>query len=594
LNLPRTAVILGNAPAVLDEVSLGDFPKLLLPLANRPLVEYQLSLLASVGVTELLICTGREFEDRVPGLDLFAESTLNIQWHFQDVSRGTAGTLKEIEGRLEGTFWVMGGGLLLDADLTPMVEAHFRSGTLATVAAVREEDPAWRMERIETDGAGRIRTIQRIHPAHSRRSKLRPLDLYLFDRRVLASIPDHGYFDIKEQLLLELFGQAQQAIVHEFAESARTISSLDNLLSANADILLKRSPFLPFLQGGAATAAEGKEFSRPLSVIELPPVLVGRSSSIGERAALVGPLSIGEGCSVGQGAILNSSIVLDGAVIGPGARLTNCIIGPGVTVESGAELREVAVTADRNSRHGGVVSAAFRAEPAAIRADSCEAALEAGSRRRSYELWKQTFDFAFSFVCLILLAPVMLAIALAVRLDSGGPVVFRQRRCGKDGVEFTMYKFRTMVADAEEIKRELRTMNEVDGPMFKIADDPRVTRVGRVLRSANLDELPQFWNILRGDMALVGPRPLSWEEMRYNPRWRDMRIILKPGLVGLWQVRSHCKPHFADWIQADTEYVRNRSAWMDFKIFLTAVKTVGRSVFNAFSRSAKERQFDCN
>jgi lipopolysaccharide/colanic/teichoic acid biosynthesis glycosyltransferase/ADP-glucose pyrophosphorylase len=592
MGLPRTAVILGNSPALLDNVVLGQFPKLMLPLANRPLVEYQLSLLASAGVTTLVICTGRQFESLLPDLaQRYAGSPLNVRWHFQDVSRGTAGTLKEIERLIDDTFWVSGCGLLMDADLTPMIEAHTRSGTLATVAAVREEDPAWRMERIESDGSGRVRTIQRIHPAHTRRSKLRPIDLYLFDPRVLDRIPNHGYFDIKEQLLLDLYGMDNPAIVHEFSESPRTIADLGSYLAADGDVLLNRSGFRPFLE----QSTSGAQVGLPTAVAGIAPLAIGDGTSIGKGAVLVGPLSLGDGCTIGENAVLNSCLVLDGAVIGSGARLTSCIVGTGVVIEEGAELREVAVTIGKsNGSSGGRALTAFRREQHVVRPDSCEAALEASSRRRAYEFWKRSFDVVFSVVCLILLAPVLLALALAVRLDSKGSIIFRQRRCGKDGVEFTMFKFRTMVSNAEDIKRELMAQNEVDGPMFKMAEDPRVTKTGRLLRGTNLDELPQFWNILKGDMALVGPRPLSWEEMRYNPRWRDMRITLKPGLIGLWQVRSHCKPHFADWIHADTEYVRNRSAWMDFKIFLAAVRTICKSVLGAMRGSAKERQFDCN
>jgi lipopolysaccharide/colanic/teichoic acid biosynthesis glycosyltransferase len=167
---------------------------------------------------------------------------------------------------------------------------------------------------------------------------------------------------------------------------------------------------------------------------------------------------------------------------------------------------------------------------------------------------------------LIVCAPIVLAIALAIKLDSPGKVIFRQERCGLHGRRFTMYKFRSMVSNSEDLKRELQAINEVDGPMFKIVKDPRITRVGKFLRDSNLDEIPQFWNVLKGDMSLVGPRPLSMDEMGLNPKWRDHRLAMQPGLTGLWQVKAHSKLSFKDWVHNDIEYADNFSLRSDVKI----------------------------
>jgi lipopolysaccharide/colanic/teichoic acid biosynthesis glycosyltransferase len=179
---------------------------------------------------------------------------------------------------------------------------------------------------------------------------------------------------------------------------------------------------------------------------------------------------------------------------------------------------------------------------------------------------KRALDVVIAVTTLIIFAPIMLIIALVIKLDSPGEVFFCQERCGLHGRRFTMYKFRSMVSNSEDLKRELQAVNEVDGPMFKIVKDPRITRVGKFLRNSNLDELPQFWNVLKGDMSLVGPRPLSMDEMELNPKWRDIRLTMQPGLTGLWQVKAHSKLFFKDWVHNDMQYVNNFSLWFDVKI----------------------------
>lgn len=188
---------------------------------------------------------------------------------------------------------------------------------------------------------------------------------------------------------------------------------------------------------------------------------------------------------------------------------------------------------------------------------------------------KRVFDIVSAMAVLILFAPVMLILGVIIKLDSQGPVIFSQLRMGKDGREFKMRKLRTMVVNAEEIKHQLT--NEVDGPMFKVSRDPRVTRIGRFLRKWSIDELPQIVNVLRGEMSLVGPRPLADAEMRKNEHWRTTRLSVKPGLTGLWQIRGRGSRRFGDWVKYDTEYVRNFSLLLDMKIlFLTIGAVLGR------------------
>jgi len=183
---------------------------------------------------------------------------------------------------------------------------------------------------------------------------------------------------------------------------------------------------------------------------------------------------------------------------------------------------------------------------------------------------KRLLDIMCGIFSLVVLFPVFLIIAFLIKLDSKGPVFFLQKRCGRDGKEFRMCKFRTMVEAAELLKKNLNS--ETDGPVFKMRNDPRITRVGRFLRSFSLDELPQLLNVLKGDMSLVGPRPLASEEMTGNDSWREMRLSVKPGLTGLWQIFGRGSGKFSDWVMYDIEYVQKKSFLLDAKIlFLTVI-----------------------
>lgn len=187
---------------------------------------------------------------------------------------------------------------------------------------------------------------------------------------------------------------------------------------------------------------------------------------------------------------------------------------------------------------------------------------------------KRLIDVGLSLLMMVLALPVLVFIAFLIKLSGGGKVLYRQTRCGLNGRRFTLYKFRTMVADAEERKQELLHLNEMDGPVFKLTKDPRVTVFGRFLRRFSLDELPQLWNVLRGDMSLVGPRPPIPDEVERYQRWQRRRLSMKPGLTCLWQISGRNQIDFDRWIQLDLEYIDSWSPWLDLKILLKTVPAV--------------------
>jgi len=200
-------------------------------------------------------------------------------------------------------------------------------------------------------------------------------------------------------------------------------------------------------------------------------------------------------------------------------------------------------------------------------------------RKRVYLAVKRVQDVVLSALALIVLFPVLLLIGAIIVIDDpyGGPV-FTQIRCGLEGKEFLLYKFRTMCADAEQRLEELRPYNEMTGPVFKIRDDPRITRFGRLLRRTGLDELPQLVNILKGEMSIVGPRPPLPREMEQYTPYQMKRLSVKPGLTCFWQVQKHRNSQdFDSWVEMDLRYIRERSWLLDWKlIFLTIGAVIGR------------------
>ena len=190
-----------------------------------------------------------------------------------------------------------------------------------------------------------------------------------------------------------------------------------------------------------------------------------------------------------------------------------------------------------------------------------------------YLFFKRAMDIIGSLCGIILLSPLLIIVALAIKIeDPRGSIFFSQQRCGKDNKLFPMYKFRSMVSNAEELLEELMEHNEMDGPVFKIKDDPRITRVGKFIRKTSIDELPQLFNILRGDMSIVGPRPAIPHEVAEYSDYHKQRLLVKPGLTCIWQVSGRNSIGFDEWVDMDLEYIATRNLWMDIKLIF---KTVG-------------------
>jgi lipopolysaccharide/colanic/teichoic acid biosynthesis glycosyltransferase len=193
---------------------------------------------------------------------------------------------------------------------------------------------------------------------------------------------------------------------------------------------------------------------------------------------------------------------------------------------------------------------------------------------QSTSVWKRLLDIVGSILAAIILSPILILAAIAIRLTSPGPILFGQWRSGRGGKPFRMYKFRSMVVDAEARKKELIAHNEQDGPAFKIRSDPRVTWIGKILRSTSIDEMPQLWNVFNGEMSLVGPRPLPCDEAASCRGWQRQRVDVKPGMTGIWQLHGRSSVAFDDWMRMDIAYIRGVSFVGDVKLLAGTLPVV--------------------
>jgi lipopolysaccharide/colanic/teichoic acid biosynthesis glycosyltransferase len=298
------------------------------------------------------------------------------------------------------------------------------------------------------------------------------------------------------------------------------------------------------------------------------PVIIQSGSTVEEGATILGPTVLGAGCTVHRGATIVQSVLAAGTGIAESGTVRH-------SVASGrwSSKRISDVDADQVSSDEGQIA---RRRMLRVGSDDADSG-DADSTKSTYPTIKLFFDVAIAGISLILLSPVMLIAAIAVKIDSVGPVFFGHAREGKGGKVFRCLKFRTMCRDAHQKQRDLYAANTVDGPQFKLHNDPRITRVGAWLRSTNIDELPQLINVFLGQMSLVGPRPSPFRENQICVPWRRARLSVRPGITGLWQIcrDQRSEGDFHQWIAYDIMYVRHLSFWLDVKILLATVLTLG-------------------
>jgi len=312
------------------------------------------------------------------------------------------------------------------------------------------------------------------------------------------------------------------------------------------------------------------------------PLLVGEGHSIDANARIVGPVIIQSGARVEKHAtILGPAVIAANACIQSRAVVVHSVIGRGCTVQAHQIVRDRACFGQSASHKGGssvITPASFSERVARIKMNSQKIAEPAPSRRRVWNLrLKRALDIGAAGLALTLLSPLLAVIAILLKLDSKGPLFYGDKREGLRGRAFRCWKFRTMAVGADAVQKDLRALAKIDGPHFKLDHDPRVTRIGRLLRASNVDELPQLINVLVGQMSLVGPRPSPFRENQVCVPWREARLSVTPGITGLWQVCRHDRASgdFHQWIEYDLLYVQHFSFWLDLKIIAATLWTMG-------------------
>ena len=354
----------------------------------------------------------------------------------------------------------------------------------------------------------------------------------------------------------------------------RGVPGRDVVIAEGAFDLTHEDGLLAAMERSVHDAVEGAE----------QPLLLGDGHVIDPSARLIGPVVVHAGARIeGRATIVGPSLIGPQAVVSAGSVLAHVVIGADAVVPAGRVLRDRAWFAPAGA---GIEPANTDSRPTTFPARLArhrigelpmEAAPVEVAASRAYARMKRVFDVTVSSVALVLLSPVLAVVAAVVRLDSRGPIFFRHVREGLNGRTFACLKFRTMRDGANEMQRQLKGQDKMDGPHFKMRADPRITRVGRWLRATNLDELPQLLNVLIGHMSLVGPRPSPFRENQICVPWREGRLSVRPGITGLWQVCRHDRDagDFHQWIEYDLLYVQHMSMALDLKVLTATVLTLG-------------------
>jgi lipopolysaccharide/colanic/teichoic acid biosynthesis glycosyltransferase len=545
------AILLDSRPRYL-EGACGSASLLLTPLGLTTVLHYLSDRLSSMGHPRLTIATAfepePEYQRRIEDSGVRVEEIIP--------ARGLAARIADYEP----SDWLV----MVDARCFPsiglvpsalMLENEGGSRRVRHLVAL-EAHPGGTTERVQVDANGTVGRIQRYYDSLT----------WPFTSGVACSVIPISCTIGASDLPFSSLRALRRSL------SERGVPSNDVFLRGGAFDLSQERDLLALSERVVLDYFTGR---RPAEEGWLK---VGVGCQIDPSARLVGPVILHDEVVIGP-----EATVVGPAVIGAGSRVeeramvAQCVLGPDSVIAPGLTVRHRAIFGVASETGPSESPPPLYYEPApAPTVESYEAQERRSRSSAAYPFFKAVFDVTASALGLVLLSPLFLLIALLIKLESKGPVFYRDRREGKGERVFECLKFRTMFAGAEAQQREFQAENQVDGPQFKLVHDPRVTRVGRVLRALSLDELPQLINVLFLEMSLVGPRPSPFRENQLCIPWRHGRLSVRPGITGLWQVCRHHRweGDFHQWIHFDLLYVRHMSFLVDLKILAATVATL--------------------
>lgn len=455
---------------------------------------------------------------------------------------------------IDPRYWPAGG---LELDVVLQTTAGYPGAMHAVAMGSDTTDVC---ERVQCDESGHVRRIRRFYSGVTEIDRLQ-------GRFVYCVVPVAAM----EGLELQPPGELRVAL------AAKGVLSRDMPLRSDLIDLTDEQGYLALSEQVMLDVA-GRPVPPAYSRLSAG-VLVGRGALVHESARLIGPIVLQAGVRVDRDAtIIGPCVIGEDSSVGRDAVIAQAVVPSGARVAAGATVRHcISPKVVETAVRGGGGRVFLSCEPAGARDSGDRVAPEleeVRTTRGAFLAVKRCVDLTLTITAIVLLFPVLVVAAILIKLDSRGPLFFVHDREGIGGKPFPCLKFRTMRQDAHVFQRSLYRDSMVDGPHFKLRNDPRVTRVGRVLRKTNIDELPQLFNVLLGHMSLVGPRPSPFRENQYCIPWRRARLSVRPGITGLWQI---CRQYGADsgfqqWIYYDMNYVRHMSPWLDMKI-------IGATVF---------------
>ncbi|HEY0780180.1 MAG TPA: sugar transferase, partial [Gemmatirosa sp.] len=449
-------------------------------------------------------------------------------------------------------------------DLRPLIEARVRDSRILRHLLAFETAPLGAKEFVQPGADGRLRRVQRY---------FEPVT-WPFPAGIVAScVPVScvlvaGEAEWTSLTTVRTSLAAQGVPSQDVTYHGRLVDLGDE---AGALALAERRIVQLVDEASAARRSTSRGGAADTSLLATEgPLVLGAGVHIDPSARFVGPVVVGDDVRVEADAlVVGPAMLARGVHVERGATVAQCLVTDGARVASGATVRHRVVADGAGGRDD-----APRAQGQRRETRGGTPAPSAPARVSSYPRIKAAVEPVLALVALALLAPIMLVCALLVALDSGFPIFYGDRREGRGGAAFRCWKFRSMRPDADALQKALAAAQQLDGPQFKMDRDPRVTRVGAWLRRLNVDELPQLWNVVRGEMSFVGPRPSPFRENQICIPWRHGRLSVRPGITGLWQVcrRDRGAGDFHQWIHYDLLYVRHASFAVDLRILVATIR----------------------